>query len=111
MTKIEIIKSKDSHYLGFTVSGHSGYADSGEDIICAAISFSAINTINSIEKFTNDKALISLDEAGANIKCIFNSVPGKDSELLIKAFELGMKSLADKNGLYGEFVNFSTREV
>ncbi len=111
MTNVEIIKSKDGHYLGFWVNGHSGYAESGEDIVCAAVSFSAINTINSIEKFTEDKALISLDEVGANIKCIFKDTPSKDSELLIKAFELGMKDLSNKNGLYGEFVNFSTREV
>lgn len=111
MTNIEIIKSKDNHYLGFTVSGHSGYAMSGEDIVCAAISFSAINTINSIEAFTDDVAFVSFDEAGTIIECVFDVVPSHDSELLIKSFELGMKDLADKNRLYGEFVNFSTREV
>lgn len=111
MTNVEILKSKDKHYCGFTVSGHSEYADSGEDIVCAAISFSAINTINAIKKLTNDKPKIFSDESKATIKCIFNDKASFDSELLLKAFELGMKNLADKNGLYGEFVNFSTREV
>ena len=31
--------------VGFTVRGHSGYAEAGEDIVCAAVS-SAVNLVN-----------------------------------------------------------------
>ena len=53
MTKVTIFKQQGL-YKGFEVSGHSGYADAGEDIVCAAISALTINCINSIETFTND---------------------------------------------------------
>ena len=37
MTKIEIF-NHDGRINGFSVSGHSGYAEAGSDIVCAAVS-------------------------------------------------------------------------
>ncbi len=48
MTKITIFRNHDGEYLGFDCLGHAGYADEGEDIVCAGISALVINTINSI---------------------------------------------------------------
>ncbi len=35
--------------------GHAGYAEEGQDIVCAAVSALIITTVNSLEKFTDDK--------------------------------------------------------
>ena len=37
MTKCEFF-TQDDRITGFSVSGHSGYAEAGSDIVCAAIS-------------------------------------------------------------------------
>ncbi len=37
MTKVEIF-NHDGRINGFSVSGHSGYAQEGSDIVCAAVS-------------------------------------------------------------------------
>ena len=37
MTKVEFF-NKDGRITGFCVSGHSGYAEEGQDIVCAAVS-------------------------------------------------------------------------
>lgn len=37
--------------VGFDISGHSGYASSGSDIVCAAISAGAMLTANTITEF------------------------------------------------------------
>ncbi len=37
MTRCEFF-TEDERITGFSVSGHSGYAESGSDIVCAAIS-------------------------------------------------------------------------
>ncbi len=37
MTRVEFF-DQDGRITGFTVSGHSGYAEAGSDIICAAVS-------------------------------------------------------------------------
>lgn len=36
MTKVEIF-NRDGRINGFSVSGHSGYAEAGSDIVCAAV--------------------------------------------------------------------------
>ena len=48
MIQIQIIKS-GTNIAGFQISGHAGYAPSGQDIVCAAASFLTITVINSLE--------------------------------------------------------------
>ena len=59
------VKKRKGSYLDFLSKGHAGYAEEGQDIVCAAASILVINTINAIEEFTEDDAsLISEDETG-----------------------------------------------
>ena len=51
MTKILVRKTSTGAYTGFTCIGHSGFAQAGNDIVCASISVLIINAINSIEQF------------------------------------------------------------
>ena len=62
MTRVTIYKNKLSEYTGVDLIGHAGYAEAGEDIVCSAISVLVINTINSIERFTNDQISCYSDE-------------------------------------------------
>ena len=43
-----------------TVKGHTGYAEPGKDIVCAAVSVLAQNLIQSIEELTPDKIKYSI---------------------------------------------------
>lgn len=38
MINIKVSRFEDGSICGFTVKGHSGYAEAGSDIICAAVS-------------------------------------------------------------------------
>ena len=38
-------------FSGFSLSGHAGYADAGEDIVCAAVSAMANLAVNGAEAF------------------------------------------------------------
>lgn len=38
-------------FSGFSLSGHAGYADAGEDIVCAAVSAMANLTVDAAEAF------------------------------------------------------------
>ena len=59
MIKATVLKdSTDSGnviYRGIVMEGHAGYAQEGEDIICAAVSALALNFFNSVETFTEDE--------------------------------------------------------
>lgn len=40
--------SSDDRLLGFAVSGHAGYAESGQDVVCASVSSAVMLTANNI---------------------------------------------------------------
>ena len=48
MTTITFYKS-GGFYYGFTEKGHTGYAESGNDVVCAALSSMSMLIINAIE--------------------------------------------------------------
>ena len=49
------VKKRNGNYLEFVSKGHAGYAEEGQDIVCAAVSVLVINTVNSLETFTDDQ--------------------------------------------------------
>ena len=69
MNKVTIYQDAEKNLLGFRSEGHSGYAEEGEDIVCAGISVLVINTINSIEKLTDVIPKVSSDEETGMISC------------------------------------------
>ncbi len=109
MTEVIIRKSKEGAYKGFECSGHAGYADSGYDIVCAAISMLTINTINSIDLFTSDEPFVSSDEESGVIRCSFQSEISKETELLMKSFELGINGVYEQYGK--KYLKITIKEV
>ena len=48
MIRAEFYESKGVH-TGFSVSGHAGYADAGQDVVCAAVSSAVQLTVNLLD--------------------------------------------------------------
>lgn len=105
MTTIRIFRSKDC-YKGFVSDGHSGFAEAGSDIVCAAISVLTINTINSIESLAGDK--IEASEDDGHLECHFPEKPSEKAELLMDAMVLGLKSIEEN---YRESLRIEFEEV
>ena len=55
MIDVTLFQNDSGDYVGFRMTGHAEYAEYGSDIVCAAVSVLVINTINSVEKFTDDE--------------------------------------------------------
>ena len=55
MIRAEFRKDGD-RLSGFTISGHSGFADAGKDIVCAAVSSASQLVCNTITDHYMDKA-------------------------------------------------------
>ena len=118
MIKVTIYKTERQEYAGFDMEGHAGYAEAGEDIVCAGVSalvinalnsILVINTINAIEEFTEDDAsLISEDETGM-ISYHLNH-PSKDARLLLNAMILGLEQMVDDDN-YAEYIDLTFEEV
>ena len=90
MTHITIYKSTNGGIVGFRLAGHAGYAEEGSDIICSAVSILTFNTINSIEKFTDAKFDVSVDEEAAVVDFMVTSDISDTTQVLLNALELGL---------------------
>lgn len=109
MTTITIMKSKNGNYKQVTCKGHAGYADSGSDIVCAAVSVLVINAVNSLEALTDTKMQVETDEHSGLIDLCFTEEIGNSGRLLMDSLILGLKNVA---GQYGEkYVKLKFKEV
>ena len=70
MIKFSTVADTDGKIIRFTVDGHSGYAESGSDIVCASVSSAVWLTINGIEK--QNLAKLSYEESDGFVKCILS---------------------------------------
>ena len=66
MTKCEFFRDQE-RITGFSVSGHSGYAEAGQDIVCAAISAAVELTITTVNDVCGGKAKLRVKEEDARI--------------------------------------------
>lgn len=109
MISVVILRNEKGVITGFDSNGHAGYARRGEDIVCAAFSMLVINTINSIEAFTDSDFTCQSSEKDGSIVCRFPSGTDERAQLLLDAMLLGMESIRDE---YGEgYINIRIEEV
>ena len=66
MTKCEFFVA-DDRITGFSISGHSGYAEAGADIVCAAISAVVTMAEATINDVCGAKAKVRVKEEDARI--------------------------------------------
>lgn len=111
MIKINLHYNNQGDLWRFVLDGHAGYADHGQDIVCAAVSMIVINTINSIDSFTDEPLLLDQDDTGGYIDCAFSHIKvnkgSKEATLLLKSMVLGLKSIKEQ---YGEYIQVITNK-
>ena len=66
MTKCEFFRDHE-RITGFSISGHSGYAEAGSDIVCAAISAVVAMAETTINDVCGGKAKVRVKEEDARI--------------------------------------------
>ena len=105
MTKIEFF-TEDERITGFSVSGHSGYAEAGSDIVCAAVSAVVAMAEATINDVCGAKAKVRVKDADARVTL---TLPAScDEEESVQAVLAGMLltlcSLRDDYPVYIEVV-------
>ena len=86
------VKKRKGNYLEFVSKGHAGYAEEGQDIVCAAVSALIINTVNSLEKFTDDK--FDVQEKDGFVSIHFRNNLSERAMLLMDSLLLGLTEIA-----------------
>ena len=110
MIEVTVYKTMRHEYAGFDMSGHAGYDDIGKDIVCAAVSVLVINTLNSIERFTDDETSCVSDEGTGSIEFRFDGTPSHDATLLLDSMILGLEEIEDSNE-YEQYIDIIFKEV
>ena len=109
MICVTVVQTKDKQIRAFQVAGHAGYAESGQDIVCSAVSALTITTINSLEAFTSQSFEINQDEEDGVITVNFLEDLEHDAALLMNSLILGLKSI--ENEYNNEYIHVEFREV
>ena len=89
--------------------GHAGYGDSGEDIVCAAVSALVINTVNSIGQLVGDGFEVEAGQEGGRIDFSLKEGYSKGSLLLLDSLVLGLQGIQKSYGK--EYVSVKFKEV
>ena len=73
MTKV-IFYRADGVYYGFEEQGHTGFAESGNDILCSALSAMTMLIINTIEVTYATSVEYTIDDETTDIKVMVHSI-------------------------------------
>lgn len=101
------VTKKDRSYREFISRGHAGYAEEGQDIICAAVSALVINTVNSLETLTHDR--ISVKEKDGFVSFSFTEPVSEGGALLMDSLVLGLTEI--ENSYSKKYLKVKVREV
>ena len=76
---------------GFQIIGHSGFAETGEDIVCASVSSAAYMAANTVTDIIGANADVSVSDA--EMMLIINE-PCERTETVLKGLELHLTELS-----------------
>ena len=107
MIRAVMILDASGQLTGCELRGHSGYAEQGSDIVCAAVSALSITCANSLEALCGLKDIAECGEDGQLSIRIPPEAMTPDAQLLLQSLRLGMEDIA---GTYPRYVKFSIRK-
>jgi uncharacterized protein YsxB (DUF464 family) len=92
MVTVHIYRNKNNKVCGFSVKNHS------RSVVCSAVSILTMNTINSIESFTDVDFICDYDEKNTGfltfeIPAIKNGEHNHDVDLLFNSMVLGLSGI------------------
>ena len=105
MTTVTFHSSGDL-ICGFTVSGHSGYAEEGSDIVCSAVSSAVIMTANTITEIQHINADVT--ENDGFLRLNLSKEEAKKCEIILNGLKLHLTALSEQ---YKKYIKVKISEV
>ncbi len=106
MIKITIYQNRTGQYVRLRCVGHAGFARAGEDIVCAGVSTLVINTLNAIDKLTEEIFEAETDQESGLIDAVFQRPVGHDGKLLLDTMVLGLQDIQKQYGTKYSLLTF-----
>lgn len=106
MTKVRFLTMPDGRLRGFRIQGHSGAAETGHDIVCAAISSAALMAANTVTDVCGCRAIARETDG-----CLFLSVVTADldsCQTVLRGLQIHLTGLRAQ---YPAHISIETTEV
>ena len=78
---------------GFSLDGHAGRGEEGEDLLCASVSSAAYMTANTITDVMRIQTHVEVDDG--HMRLLLSQEEAQRAQTLSKGFELHMVSLSE----------------
>jgi uncharacterized protein len=108
MIKITVTRNDDHSISSFRVTGHAGYAASGQDIVCAGVSAVTVGTVNAVEALLSVELPAEMKDGWLSARIPAN-LPGdvqQQVQLLLESMMVMLESIQDS---YGSYIQIRTQ--
>jgi len=101
-----IFTVSDGYIQGFDVSGHAGYGEEGEDILCASVSSAVLMAANAITEIQHLQADITEHDGFLSLK--LSPDEASSAEVILNGLLLHLNALSQE---YPQFIKVNISEV
>ena len=89
---VAFFRRTDGALTGYRAEGHTGYAEAGEDIVCAAVSALTQTTLNGLKNVLKAPVMFDIDDAAAILEA---RLTPEASEAQVQAAQLLLQTLLE----------------
>ena len=107
MICVQVLTAPSGDIVGFSIEGHADYAESGSDIVCAAVSSAAFLIANTVTEVMHLSAQILVEDDGSMYLRVCKGDPVQCRNLFA-GFKLHMQGLEEQ---YPENIQVNYLEV
>lgn len=91
--------------MEITVRDHAGYAEEGQDLVCAGVSSIVVGMMNALDELMCGTCDFQMRKGYTNIKVLHST---SDVQVLLKAMKLQLKTMEDT---YKNYIKLIEQEV
>lgn len=96
MTVVRFFKNHQG-IMGFEAKGHAGFADAGQDIVCAAISVLTQTAVIGLEKVVQIKPKVKVRKKDGYLKCMLpnrlSPEAWKECQIIFQVLQAGLQGI------------------
>ena len=93
---------RDDAWTGFDCLGHAGFAEAGQDIVCAAVSILTTTCANALETVAGVEPQVKA--APGNMRLRLPENAGHDAQVILGAMRQGLRDLAEEYPRYFQLI-------
>ncbi len=100
MIHVQVKRDQHHHITEVIIDGHAGYAKSGYDLVCAAVSSVTVGTANAIEALLSVEVVKAVGDSGFlhfMVPAIADVQRLKEVQLLLEAMIVTLNTIADSH--------------